>query len=80
MDSLRTQLIALVAEHLGMTPEQVASVNGLDELGIDSLGVIDMIGLVESYFNIQIPNDRLDSVNSLDDLVRAVDSMIVANA
>ncbi|QNM97006.1 acyl carrier protein [Chitinimonas koreensis] len=80
MDTLRTRLVALVAEHLGQPVEQVQSARSLADLGVDSLELIDLIATVETAFDITIPDDRLERIDSIDQLVAAVDELALARA
>jgi acyl carrier protein len=39
------------------------------ELGIDSLAMLEIIGAMEREFKIQLPDDRLVGLQTIDDLV-----------
>ncbi len=80
MTGLRAQLFNLISEHLNLPLPQLEKVKGLDELGIDSLDVIDLFSAVESHFKIRIPNETINRINSLNDLAQAVEGMVVSHA
>ena len=44
------------------------------ELGIDSLGMLEIIGSLERSLKIQIPDESLAGVVTVEDLLTAVDS------
>jgi len=44
------------------------------ELGIDSLGMLEIIGSLERSLKIQIPDESLAGVVTVEDLLNAVDS------
>ena len=65
------QLRRLIADNLGVGPEVlVAHVSLRDDLGVDSLDLVDLIVAIETKFMIAVPQHTLDAVHSYDDLVR----------
>lgn len=53
--SVQNQVIAIIAEQAVMEPGDIALHNTLDELGIDSLGLVESIFAIEEAFDIQVP-------------------------
>jgi acyl carrier protein len=43
-----------------------------EDLGLDSLGVMELASDVESRFGVSIPSEMFDSIQTVDDLARAV--------
>ena len=41
----------------------------ISDLGIDSLGMLEIVGAMEREFKIQIPDDQLVGLRTIDDLV-----------
>jgi len=54
-DSIRDQVIAIIAEQAVLEVEDVRPAATLDDLGIDSLGVVESIFAIEEAFDIQVP-------------------------
>lgn len=52
----------------------VAETTAISELGIDSLGMLEIIGSLERELKIQIPDERLAGVTTVKDLLNAVES------
>jgi acyl carrier protein len=52
----------------------VAETAKIAELGIDSLGMLEIIGSLERSLKIQIPDESLAGVVTVEDLLNAVDS------
>ena len=80
MSAFRNELIVLVAEHLNLPEQQVASANDLEELGLDSLGVIDVITLLERHYKVRLSNEALEAIRSMDDLVGALEQSVLSHA
>lgn len=43
-----------------------------NDLGLDSLGVMELVAEIEDRFNIAIPNDVLADMATVDDMARAL--------
>ncbi|HVJ89029.1 MAG TPA: acyl carrier protein [Labilithrix sp.] len=52
----------------------VAETSTIAELGIDSLGMLEIIGSLERELRIQIPDDLLAGIVTVKDLLNAVES------
>lgn len=52
----------------------VAESSKIAELGIDSLGMLEIIGSLERALKIQIPDESLAGVVTVEDLLNAVES------
>jgi acyl carrier protein len=46
------------------------------DLGLDSLGVMEAIADIEEHFNIGFPNEVLSRLETVDDVVRALERML----
>jgi acyl carrier protein len=44
----------------------------ISELGIDSLGMLEIVGSMERQLKIQIPDDQLAGINTVRDLLEVV--------
>jgi acyl carrier protein len=63
---------ALVAEHMGLSMNDVARVDKLADLGADSLDEIELVMAVEDEFLIEIPDEEAEQMGTLDSAVRVV--------
>ena len=64
------KVIAIVAEQLGVDPSEVTEqTNLVDDLGADSLSVVDLIMSIEDEFGVQIPDDAVESLRTIDAIV-----------
>lgn len=53
--STSDQVIAIIAEQALLEPTNVKLANKLEDLGIDSLGVVECIFAIEETFDISVP-------------------------
>ena len=53
--SIQDQVIAIIAEQAVLEPEDVTLDSTLDDLGIDSLGLVESIFAIEEAFDITVP-------------------------
>ncbi|WP_299612665.1 acyl carrier protein [uncultured Tateyamaria sp.] len=53
--SIKDKVIEIVAEQAVLEPGDVALDNTLEDLGIDSLGLVESIFAIEEEFDIQVP-------------------------
>ena len=58
----------LVAQYLKIPPESVGEDSALEELGLDSLGALELVFQIEEEFKVSVPDSRIPEFNT----VRAV--------
>ena len=59
----------VIAREQGCAQESIALESRLDELGIDSLRAITILYELEERFNIEIPNELIESLQTVGDIV-----------
>jgi acyl carrier protein len=81
-DSVRDRVIRIIAEQAVLEPGDVAMEQTLDDLGIDSLGLVESIFAIEEAFDIQVPfnanePDKSDfDISSVAAIVAAVEKLV----
>ncbi len=53
--SIQDQVIAIIAEQAVLEPSDVTMASTLEDLGIDSMGVVESIFAIEEAFDISVP-------------------------
>ncbi|MVO14559.1 acyl carrier protein [Parasedimentitalea huanghaiensis] len=53
--SIQKKVFAIIAEQAVLEPSDVSLISTLDELGIDSMGVVECIFAIEEEFDITVP-------------------------
>ncbi len=53
--------------HYGIEPDQITDESTLDDLGVDSLGVLAIADIVEKKYDISLDDERIAGVRTLSD-------------
>ena len=68
-DSMSDQIRELVSEQLGVERVDVlAEANILDDLGADSLDVVELVMALEEAFDIEIPDEAIEGMRTIGDV------------
>jgi acyl carrier protein len=78
MEDVESRIIALVAKSKNLATSDVRMDSTFDELQIDSLDKINLSFEVEEIFSIVIPDDSLNSLKTVGDVVRGVERLRAA--
>lgn len=83
-DKVRDRMVAILAEQALMDPAEIRMDASLQELGIDSLGLVEAIFAIEEAFDIQVPFNANDpkasdfDISSVASIVDGVEKLIAA--
>jgi acyl carrier protein len=78
MDDIQTRIIELVAKSKNLPVSEVGMDSTFDALQIDSLDKINLSFAVEEMFGIEIPDENLNSLKTVGDVVRGVETLRAA--
>jgi acyl carrier protein len=72
------RLVALIADHLGMPRDQivVASTWSWDELGADSLDMMELVMAAEEEFGIEIEDEQVEATTNVTEFAAVIDRML----
>ena len=82
--SIKDQVIAIIAEQALMTPDEIKLDDSPADLGIDSMGLVESIFVIEETFDISVPfnaNDPAQSdfdISTVSAIVAAVEGLVAA--
>jgi acyl carrier protein len=82
--TVRDRMVAILAEQAVLEPGDISMDSTLEDLGIDSLGLVEAIFAIEEAFDIQVPfNANEPSASDFDigtvaSMVQAVERLIAA--
>ncbi len=79
MDDVESRIIELVAKSKNLPVSDVRMDSTFEELQIDSLDKINLSFEVEEIFKIEIPDDSLNSLKTVADVVRGVEMLRAAS-
>jgi len=77
-DKVRKSVITAIAKQKHIEPDSVAGNSLLDELGINSLDAITIVFDVEEEFDIEVPGDVLEGLESVQDIVDGISKLVNA--
>jgi acyl carrier protein len=78
MDDIESRIIELVAKSKNLPAADVRMDSTFDELQVDSLDKINLSFAVEEMFAIEIPDESLNSLKTVGDVVRGVETLRAA--
>ena len=69
MSSIEERVKKIVVEQLGVKEEEVtANASFVDDLGADSLDVVELVMALEEAFDIEIPDEDAELMNTIGDV------------
>jgi len=80
--SVESKVIAIIAEQAVLDPSDITPDATLEDLGIDSLGLVESIFAIEEAFDISVPfnanapEESEFDISSVSAIVRAVEGLI----
>ena len=80
--NVRNKVIGILAEQAVLETSDVTGASTLEDLGIDSLGLVETIFSIEEAFDISVPfnanePDKSDfDISSVDAIVQAVENLV----
>ncbi len=74
------KIIALIARQKGLNPATISLSSMLTELGISSLDAITIIYELEDDLGVQVPNEQLESLRTVEDIVTGLQRLMQEKA
>lgn len=75
-EKLIQKVISIIADNQYIPQEQISLESEFEELGIDSLAALGIIGEIENEFNITIPNDKAFLMKNVRQLVEGLEEFL----
>ena len=67
----------VVAKQLGVEANEVnITASFTDDLGIDSLEIFEIVMSLEEEFEIEIPNEDIEDIKSVEDIAKYIESKV----
>ena len=85
-DSVSEKVIEIIAEQALLEPSEVELDQSLEDLGVDSLGLVEAIFAIEETFDIQVPFNANEpeksdfDISSVSAIIAAVTALIAEQA
>ncbi len=72
-EDLGARIRTIVVEQLGVEPAEVTqNASILDDLGADSLDVVELVMALEEEFDIEVPDEAVETIRTVGDMERYV--------
>ncbi|MAM33744.1 MAG: acyl carrier protein [Micavibrio sp.] len=73
MSDVAERVKKIVVEHLGVEEDKVTeSASFIDDLGADSLDTVELVMAFEEEFNVEIPDDAAEKIQTVGDAVQFI--------
>lgn len=75
MSDVKEKVIKVVSEQLGVDEEKITdNTSFINDLGADSLDIVEMVMELEDEFNVKIPEDAAEKIQTVGDAVTFIES------
>ena len=73
MSDVSERVKKIVVEHLGVDEDKVSdAASFIDDLGADSLDTVELVMAFEEEFNVEIPDDAAEKIQTVGDAVNFI--------
>jgi acyl carrier protein len=67
----------IIVEQLGVSPEEISpEASFMDDLGADSLDIVELVMAIEAEFDIEIPDDDASKLQRIGDAISYLEARI----
>lgn len=74
MSDINSRVISIIVDKLGVAEDEVtAEANFTNDLGADSLDTVELIMEFEKEFNIAIPDDQAEKIQTVGDAISYIE-------
>ena len=75
--SVEQRVIEIVCEHLAVNKEQVTrTTTFIEDIGADSLDIVELVMELEEEFDIQIPDDQAEKIKTVGEAIDYIETAI----
>lgn len=72
-DEIKDKIRSIIAEQLGVSLEEVVpQASFIEDLGADSLDIVELIMALEEEYDMEIPDEDAEKIQTVDDVVSYV--------
>ena len=77
--AVEEKIKGIIAEQLGVKPEEVTpQASFIDDLGADSLDTVELIMALEEEFNVEIPDEDAEKMNTVGDAIKYIEEKVAS--
>ena len=76
-DEIKEKVIQIVCDNLGVNKEQVTdSTSFTEDIGADSLDIVELVMELEEEFDIQIPDDQAEKIKTVGEAIDYIENAV----
>lgn len=85
-DTIRDKVVQIIAEQAVLDPSEIKLSMSLDDLGIDSMGLVEAIFAIEEAFDVEVPFNANEpeasdfDISSVRAMIDAVEQLVASQA
>jgi acyl carrier protein len=73
MASIEDKVKSIIVEQLGISEDEVkAEASFIDDLGADSLDIVELVMAMEEEFEIEIPDEEAENIKTVGDAIKYI--------
>ena len=73
--SIEPKVAKIIEEQLGVDQERIkAEASFIDDLGADSLDIVELVMAMEEEFDMEIPDEDAEKLKTVDDVTKYIES------
>jgi acyl carrier protein len=66
-NEIERDIVEYLGAHYGVEPDEITDESTLEDLGVDSLGVLGIADIVETKYGVSLDDERIAGVRTLSD-------------
>ena len=76
-EQIRQRVIDIVCDHLAVNKDQVTdNTSFIEDIGADSLDIVELVMELEEEFDIQIPDDQAEKIKTVGEAVDYIEARV----
>ena len=77
MSKTKDRVIDIIAEQLGLGKDEIKpEANFLDDLGADSLDIVELVMAMEEAFDMEIPDEDAENIRTVGDVIGYIEKRL----
>jgi len=72
----KAQVIAIIADQLGISEAEITEETSFADLGADSLDLFQIISALEEEFNVEFDNDDVEKIKTVGDALEYIKNIV----